>query len=153
MITKATPCLLAATLLTLSGCATRPDYASQFRFPIDSGNIEAGRAAFIALQCHQCHTVSGVDLPAYRGTSPLKLELGGEIIYAKTYAGLVTSIINPSHVLSERYLKMLPADKQGGARSIMPFRKDMTVEQLVDGVTFLNSRYVKIEGYKETFYR
>ena len=137
----------------LVGCATHPDYASQFRFPINWGNIDNGRAAFIELQCHQCHTVSGVDLPAYAGESPLKLELGGEIQYAKTYADLVTSIINPNHVVSEKFLEIFPASERGQVRTIMPFRKNMTVEQLIDVVTFLNSRYVLMEGYDEVYYQ
>ena len=137
----------------LVGCATHPDYASQFRFPINWGNIDNGRAAFIELQCHQCHTVSGVDLPAYAGESPLKLELGGEIQYAKTYADLVTSIINPNHVVSEKFLEIFPAGERGQVRTIMPFRKNMTVEQLIDVVTFLNSRYVLMEGYDEVYYQ
>lgn len=140
-------------LVITGGCATHPDYATQFRFPINWGNIEAGKAAFIELQCHQCHTVNGIELPVFEGDSPLQLELGGEIQYAKTYADLVTSVINPSHVVSEKYLEMLPADKRRTARSIMPFRGKMTVEQLIDIVTFLNSRYVLMEGYDETYYR
>lgn len=147
--------ILYATLLLISvgGCATHPDYATQFRFPINWGNIEAGKTAFIELQCNQCHTVNGVELPVYEGDSPLQLELGGEIQYAKTYADLVTSIINPSHVVSEKYLQTLPPDKRRTARSIMPFREKMTVQQLIDIVTFLNSRYVLMQGYDETYYR
>ena len=150
---KATRYLLFSVFLMLVGCATHPDYASQFRFPINWGNIDNGRAAFIELQCHQCHTVSGVDLPAYAGESPLKLELGGEIQYAKTYADLVTSIINPNHVVSEKFLEIFPASERGQVRTIMPFRKNMTVEQLIDVVTFLNSRYVLMEGYDEVYYQ
>ena len=140
-------------LITTGGCATHPDYATQFRFPINWGDIEAGKTAFIELQCHQCHTVSGVELPVFEGDAPLQLELGGEIQYAKTYADLVTSIINPDHVVSDKYLQMLPADKRRSARSIMPFRSQMTVQQLVDVVTFLNSRYVLMQGYEEVYYR
>ena len=140
-------------LACIGGCATHPDYATQFRFPINWGNIEAGKTAFIELQCNQCHTVNGVELPVYEGDSPLQLELGGEIQYAKTYADLVTSIINPSHVISEKYLQTLPPDKRRSARSIMPFREKMTVQQLIDIVTFLNSRYVLMQGYDEMYYR
>lgn len=146
--------LYVILLLVITGaCATHPDYATQFRFPINWGDIQAGKAAFVDLQCHQCHTVNGVELPAYEGDSPLQLELGGEIQYAKTYADLVTSIINPSHVVSEKYLQMLPADRRRTARSIMPFRGKMTVDQLINIVTFLNSRYVLMEGYDEVYYR
>jgi len=83
----------------------------------------------------------------------LKLELGGEIQYAKTYADLVTSIINPNHVVSEKFLEIFPASERGQVRTIMPFRKNMTVEQLIDVVTFLNSRYVLMEGYDEVYYQ
>lgn len=140
-------------LVSVGGCATHPDYATQFRFPINWGNIEAGKTAFVELKCNRCHTVNGVELPAYKGDSPLQLELGGEIQYAKTYADLVTSIINPDHVVSEKYLQMLPPEKRRTARSIMPYRDEMTVQQLIDIVTFLNSRYVMMQGYGETYYR
>jgi hypothetical protein len=140
-------------ILITGGCATHPDYASEFRFPINWGNIDRGRQAFIDLQCHQCHSVNGVELPSYAGESPIKLDLGGGIHYAKTYADIMTSIINPDHVVSEKFLEIFPASERGTVRSIMPFRKNMTVEQLVDIVTFLNSRYVLMEGYQETYYR
>lgn len=139
-------------LVVLASCATHPDYATQFRFPIEWGSIAEGQATFVTLQCHQCHTVNGVDLPPYDGESPVMLELGGTIKYAKTYADLVTSIINPNHVVSDQYLSMLPRDARRGATTIMPFKDQMTVAQLIDLVMFLNSRYVLMEGYSEIYY-
>jgi hypothetical protein len=144
--------LASLILLTLTSCATHPDYATEFRFPIEWGNIEEGQAAFIDLECHQCHTVSGVDLAPFEGESPVTLELGGTIVYAKTYADLVTSIINPNHVVSDEYLDTLPRDTRRGATTIMSFQDQMTVTQLIDLVIFLNSRYVTMDGYKETYY-
>ena len=144
---------IIALILLLGACATHPDYATEFRFPINWGNIDSGRTAFINLGCHQCHTVNGVELPVYAGDSPLQLELGGKIHYAKTYADLLTSIINPGHVISEKYLETLPEGQRRGAKTIMPFRKQMTVEQLIDIVTFLNSRYILMDGYTDTFLR
>lgn len=140
-------------LAALGGCATHPDYATQFRFPIEWGDIARGRQAFIDLECHQCHTVDGVELERYPGDSPVTVELGGEIVYAKTYADLVTSIINPSHALSDEYLRTLPRGERRAATSMMPFKDQMTVTQLIDLVTFLNSRYVLMEGYSEIYYR
>jgi hypothetical protein len=140
-------------LLVLASCATHPDYATQFRFPIEWGSIAEGQATFVNLECHQCHTVNGVDLAPYEGESPVTLELGGTIVYAKTYADLVTSIINPNHVLSDEYLNTLPRDARSGTTTIMPFKDQMTVTQLIDLVTFLNSRYVLMEGYSEIYYR
>jgi sulfur-oxidizing protein SoxX len=140
-------------LFALSGCATYPDYATQFRFPIEWGNIAEGQRAFVDLECHQCHTVNGVNMMSYDGESPLTLELGGTIAYAKTYADLVTSIINPNHVVSDEYLSMLPPDARRGTTTIMPFKDQMTVTQLIDLVMFLNSRYVLMDGYSEIYYR
>ena len=139
-------------LLALSSCATHPDYATQFRFPIEWGSISEGQQAFVDLGCHQCHTVNGVEMMPYEGVSPVTLELGGTVVYAKTYADLVTSIINPSHVVSDDYLNTLPQDARGGSMSIMPFKNQMSVEQLIDLVIFLNSRYVLMEGYSEIYY-
>ena len=144
---------LLGLALIVAGCATHPDYATQFRFPTAWGDIAMGQQAFIELECHQCHTVSGVPLPLYEGESPLTLELGGDIIYAKTYADLVTSIINPDHALSEKYLDSLPREERRDATSVMPLKHQMTVAQLVDVVMFLNARYVLLEGYEETYYR
>ncbi len=140
-------------LLVITSCATHPDYATQFRFPVEWGSNAAGQATFADLECHQCHTVKGVDLPAYEGESPVMLELGGTVMYSKTYADLVTSIINPKHVVSDKYLKTLPRDARGNARTVMPFKDEMTVTQLIDLVMFLNSRYILMEGYDEIYYR
>ena len=133
-------------LLVLASCATHPDYATQFRIP-------EGQATFVSLECHRCHTVNGVDLAPYEGESPVTLELGGTIVYAKTYADLVTSIINPNHVVSDEYLSTLPRDARRGTTTIMPFKDQMTVTQLIDLVMFLNSRYVLMDGYSEIYYR
>lgn len=139
--------------LLTTGCATHPDYATQFRFPVEWGSITEGRQAFLDLQCHQCHTVNGVGLEPFAGESPVRIELGGEVLYAKTYADLVTSIINPNHMVSDKYLETLPREQRSEAQSIMPFKDEMKVTQLIDLVTFLNSRYILMEGYDEVYYR
>lgn len=143
--------LCFVTLFT--GCATHPDYATDFRFPINWGDVDRGRAAFVELQCNRCHTVSGVELPAYTGESPAHFELGGSLTYVKTYADLVTSLLNPGHEVSERYRATLPEAQRRGARSMMPFNEKMTVVQLIDLVTFLNSRYQLLDGYQEIYFR
>jgi len=140
-------------LLVLASCATHPDYATQFRIPEEWGSIPGGQATFVNLECHRCHTVNGVDLAPYEGESPVTLELGGTMVYAKTYADLVTSIINPNHVVSDEYLSTLSRDARRGTTTIMPFKDQMTVTQLIDLVMFLNSRYVLMDGYTEIDYR
>jgi hypothetical protein len=132
----------------IKGCATNPDYATQFRFPITEGSIDEGEEAFVDLGCNQCHTVNGVDLPVYDGESPLTFELGGDIIFVKTYADLVTSIINPDHVISPKYKRMLGNDEMKNSASPMPSNDQMTVAQLIDLVMFLNSRYILMKRYE-----
>ena len=138
--------ILFASIILFSGCAVEPVTAPEFRFPIFRGSIENGKQSFVALGCNQCHTVNGVNLPAFQGVMPVNFELGGRIWYVKTYADLLTSIINPDHVISEEYRRKLPQLTQGG-KSPMPFNGNMTVTQLIDLVTFLNSRYVLMEDY------
>ncbi len=136
----------ALTLAALvAGCA----YSPVFSFPIEEGSIDAGRQAFIDHQCHRCHSVAGVRLPELAGAPPPILELGGETSAVKSYAELVTSIINPNHVISERYREQLRLDAIVPLNSPMPTPQldNMTVRQLIDIVAFLDSRYTLVEGY------
>ena len=126
-------------LVMFTAACTNVKSAAGFRLP--DGDVERGRAAFLEMKCYTCHTVKGTDIP-----SPGKdyayvrvVVLGGEIRQVKTYGELVTSIINPSHVLAPGYPKELIA-KDG--QSIMPdFNDKMTIRQLIDLVAFLQSRY------------
>ena len=136
--------LVAIVIASLSaGCAYRPG------FPVQQGDVERGRQAFIDHQCHQCHSVAGIALPELAGASPVQLELGGEILMVKSYSELMTSIINPNHVISETYREQLQLDAEVAFESPMPTPHidNMTVRQLIDLVTFLDSRYVLIEEY------
>lgn len=145
----------ALVLLLVGGCLTHPDYANDFRFPILQGSIERGKETFVELECTQCHVVAGVDLPDYEGAMPVTIQLGDVIIFAKTYADLTTSIINPDYRLSEQYLQTLPRDERRTARTspMHSYNNDMRVSELIDLVTFLNSRYILMDGYVEGYYR
>ncbi len=145
--------LAAAALLLLSACRTYPDYSSEFRFPIQAGDVEEGRMAFVELGCPQCHQVDGVELPEFTGTRFITMPLGGDLIFAKTYADIMTSIINPNHIISDRYLEQLPANQRSRTNtSPMYMNPDMKVTQLIDIVAFLNSRYRLLPGYTEYYY-
>jgi len=140
---------VSSLALLVAGCAFDPS----FGFPIEQGVIEDGRQAFIDHRCHQCHSVAGVRLPALAGASPPVLELGGEIIAVKSYAELMTSIINPNHAISERYREQLRLDAVVPLDSPMPTPSidNMTVRQLIDLVAFLDSRYTLIQGYDSAY--
>ena len=139
--------LLVTTLIV--GCAT-----TNFGFPIERGDVDEGQQAFVDHQCHQCHTVAGVRLPPLAGASPPILELGGDPLASRSFAGLVTSIINPNHIISERYREQLRLNAQVPLNSPMPMPHldTMTVRQLVDIVTFLDARYsLAVAGYDSGF--
>ena len=131
--------------IMLTACGDQKKSARGFRLP--DGDVENGKTAFVALDCHRCHSVSGVELPEYGGESPLRFELGGDVHRVKNYGQLVTSIINPDHVVSKKYVSQLPEAERKAATedSPMPAANDnMTVAQMIDLVSFLQSRYTQI---------
>lgn len=143
---------IAALLLLLAlvaGCA----YTPMFGFPVEQGDILRGRQAFIDHQCHACHSIANMQLPALAGASDPILELGGGTTNVKTYADLMTSVINPNHVVSERYRQRLVLQGTIPTESPMPMPHidNMTVRQLIDLVAFLDSRYVFVEDYESDY--
>lgn len=132
--------IFGATLtLTVAGCASN----AIFGLPIEQGDIAAGRQAFIAHQCHQCHTIADEQLPALAGMSWPMLQLGGPTTIMRTYEDLTTSIVNPDHSISERYSNQLRLEAEVPLESPMraPDLDTMTVRQLIDIVAFLDSKY------------
>ena len=92
--------LLVATLLCFLGCSPSPKSSKGFTLP--DGDVVAGKAAYVSLQCNACHRISGVDqVVAEAGKTPIAL--GGEVARIKTYGELVTAIINPSHKLAKGF--------------------------------------------------
>lgn len=131
--------------LGLTGCYP-PKSGKGLHLP--EGNIEKGKAAFLALRCYECHRVEGVDFPAPVSTVATNIVLGGKVTRIQTYGELVTSVINPSHGLAPGFDR---AQVRGGKLSPMPdFNDTMTVSQMIDLVAFLQSRYEVV--YPETKY-
>jgi sulfur-oxidizing protein SoxX len=131
-------------LLALSSCK---DEAAKMGkgFQLPEGNIEHGQSAFVALKCHQCHTIAGVELPKLEPSPVFSLELEGEVRKVKSYGELVTAIIQPQHIISPDYLAKIDATEREGTISPMPSMNDqMTVTQMTNIVTFLHSHYVKV---------
>jgi len=141
-------CIFTALFCLIVGCAPAPESGRAFRLP--DGNSIAGKQVFLRLQCHACHKITGVDLPPINLEPPVTVTLGGPTARVKTYGELVTSIINPSHVLSEEYRQELEEAKL----SPMPeFNHVMTVNQMIDLVAFLQPRYKLVEpAYAPTHY-
>jgi mono/diheme cytochrome c family protein len=140
---------MGALLLLLTSCGdeeTRKEAKMAKGFVLPKGDAEKGKQAFIEMQCHRCHSVAGETFPNHSEPSKVRLHLGGEVYKVKTYGQLVTSVIHPDHVVSKDYLETLEKEKREGAESPMPsVNGEMTVEQMINIVEFLNSHYVKLE--------
>ncbi|MFM8984167.1 MAG: cytochrome C, partial [Spartobacteria bacterium] len=100
------PALAAAVVLLAVGCDLE---RSPRGFRLPDGNVDKGKEAFVSLQCNACHSVSGETFPA---PTSFNIPLGGETPRIRTYGELVTSIINPSHVISARYRAELREAKE-----------------------------------------
>ncbi|MGB2011502.1 MAG: c-type cytochrome [Akkermansiaceae bacterium] len=134
---------VAFLLVSLVACGGREEKRNARGFVLPDGDTQKGKQAFIELNCHSCHTVAGEVLPEVeRGLKAP--HLGGEVYRVKTYGELVTSVINPKHVISKDW---------DGAATPMPVVNDrMTVQQMIDIVAFLNAHYVKLEPEYEVPY-
>ena len=106
------------------------------------GSYNAGKNAFIKLQCNACHTVTGVNLPAAEEMFEVAVELGSKK-QSKTSAELLTAIANPSHSLAKGF-PVETISSHGSTR--MPDYNDiMTVSELINIVTFLKRHYKSAE--------
>lgn len=134
--------IFSLVVFGLTGC----DQASK-GFSLPPGDIAQGEQVFMDMQCLSCHTLEGYQRP--EGDWELSVALGGQTKSLKTYAELVTSVINPSHRLAEgNDMSKIQVD----GKSVMPVYNDvMTVSELVDLVTFLESKY-ELEPYDPTIY-
>ena len=107
-------------------------------FALPTGSEENGKITFVGLTCTQCHSVADLNWEGIEGQD-VHFRLGGEVTRVKTYGELVTSIINPSHRIARNFKRELP---EGNPQSPMPpYNEVMTVQELVDLVTFLEKQY------------
>ena len=128
---------LFALLWAVGGCNQNPKSGAGFRLP--DGDANQGREVFLYMQCNQCHTIKGIELPAIPYADPAYVELGGRVATVKTYGDLVTSVINPSHRLAPGYAKEKVSED--GVSNMYTYNRHMTVQELIDLVAFLQSHY------------
>lgn len=135
--------ILLLPLFALAGVSAEEPAAKGFRFP--GGEAEAGRDAFIKLNCIQCHSVVKTEFPALKATRRLELRLASEMRFVKKYEDIITAITNPKHVLTEHFRELLAKNElEGSIEPLMPdLTKDMSARQLMDIVTFLDQAYSK----------
>lgn len=125
--------------LSLFAVGCEPTARSGRGFTLPEGDVKRGENAFVDLQCHACHSVSGVELPPVNLELETEVTLGGDVARIDTYGELVTSIINPSHKLASGYDSI---EISNDGESLMEnYNEAMTVQQLIDVVAFLQSHY------------
>ena len=123
--------LLCGSLL-ISSCS---EQARGFALP--EGDIEKGKVTYKKLVCNECHSIPNIEWKG--GKDSLKIPLGGEVTSLKTYGDLVTSVINPSHKVASFYNQKTSTER--GLSKMKNYNEAMTVQELIDLVTFLQSEY------------
>ena len=128
------------SVFLLSACDYGPKSSMGFTLP--DGEAGYGKVYFVEFRCIDCHTVVGMEdeLLAPEGIDPImNVPIGGVTTRIATYGELVTSIINPSHKVSEQY-RLSPAMdiEQSPMRN---YNGIMTVQELIDIVAFVQNQY------------
>ncbi len=140
---------VTAAAALLAGCDRDPIPEVGFRLP--DGDAVAGRETFLYMQCNQCHTVYGEELPEIPFADPPYVMLGGPVTQVRTYGQLVTSIINPSHDLAKGYAEEVVSEE--GESKMYNYNRYMTVQELIDIVMWLQPKYdVVVPEYRYRVY-
>ncbi len=133
--------VILALLTQLFACNPTP---KNFGFALPEGSVENGRLMFSDFKCYQCHVFADAEFndDKWRLSTEggLAVELGGEKTYKQTYADLVTSIINPSHRIAEVDDDTIVTYEDGESK-MAHYNSYMTVQELIDIVTFLETKY------------
>ncbi len=137
---------LSIGAVALTACG--PSQSTGFTLP--EGDAERGKQSFMDLGCGFCHTVAGVEGLREDFEQPDRtVILGGEKPRVYTYGELVTSIINPSHKISQPELGDV-ADDEGNSQMVN-YNDIMTITEMTDLVTFLEQHY-SLKPYQRTHY-
>jgi len=137
-------------IFLLTTCDFDPNSGRGFSLP--EGNIDKGRTTFVELECNACHSVGDIERVAGRDGPDINVKLGGQVTTVKTYGDLVTSVINPSHKTSYRYAKQDIATGEGELEMVV-YNEIMTVQQLIDLVTYLESSYEVVPANRTEYER
>jgi sulfur-oxidizing protein SoxX len=139
---------LVVLFLILASCDIGPNSGRGFSLP--EGSVDAGRATFVELGCNSCHSVGDIERVAGLEGPDINVKLGGRVSSVKTYGDLVTSVINPSHKISRPHKYQGLATEDNVSKMVL-YNDVMTVQQLVDLVTWLESNY-KLIPVSRTMY-
>ncbi|MEW6997219.1 c-type cytochrome [Colwelliaceae bacterium BS250] len=142
-------CFMSLVFIGLVSCDRGVDSPRGFNLP--EGNVTNGKLVFTKYDCSSCHMLKGFTQP---DNPQFSVKLGGNTTQIKTYAELVTSVINPSHKFSRQY--SLSIYKDGEHSKMTVYNDVMTVTELVDLVEFLQPQYKLVvpsrDGYRHYGY-
>jgi hypothetical protein len=134
----------AVALLALAACTGEGKPVKGFVLP--EGDVAQGEQVFLDFNCHHCHTIPGKTFPEPDFEPPFILAIGGEVYRVRNYGELLTSVVNPDHIISPKYIRMLKEAERKPVVSPMPyFGEEMTVAELIDLVEFLHAQYTKLQ--------
>lgn len=137
-------------ILVMTACNFGPDSPKGFSLPV--GDTAEGEKVFMQYQCLACHSLKGYEDNLLIKEFDRLIPLGGATSVVKTYAELVTSVINPSHKLapiSQHHDET--QTNQDGSSKMRLFNDVMTVQELINLVAFLQSKY-KVKPITYTYY-
>ena len=141
--------LLALSVSYLFACGSDPDSPAGFSLP--EGDANQGDVVFRKYECLACHNLTGVEDPTINKEFDQPVVLGGTTSKVKTYAQLVTAIINPSHKIAPRAPRFEPVVNEDGSSKMRIYNDVMTVSELIDLVAFLQPQY-KVKPIQYTPY-
>ena len=141
---------LLVLFFLLASCEFGPNSGRGFSLP--EGDVEKGRTTFVELECNACHSVGDIERVAGSEGPDINVKLGGRVSSIKTYGDLVTSVINPSHKTSRRFVNQNAA-AEGGELKMVVYNEIMTVQQLVDLVTYLETNYQAVPANRTEYAR
>jgi sulfur-oxidizing protein SoxX len=123
-------------LFVIAACSYGPDSPKGFSLP--EGDIAEGEQVFLQYKCQACHALKGYEDDSLIKEFDTPVPLGGTSSIVKTYAQLVTSVINPSHKLAPRSRSIEEKlTNDDGSSKMRVFNDVMTVQELIDLVAFL----------------
>ena len=104
------------------------------------------KVLFQELNCTRCHSIGDIEWTGSKRFDDPHVRLGGEVTMLKTYGELVTSVINPSHKISQQDTshQKLTLIKGMSKMELPRYNEIMTVGELVDIVAFLQSEYMLV---------
>jgi sulfur-oxidizing protein SoxX len=137
-------------LFVMAACSYGPDSPKGFSLP--EGDIAKGEKVFMQYKCQACHALQGYEDDSLIKEFDTPVPLGGTSSLVKTYAQLVTSVINPSHKFAPRSKSIEEKlTNEDGSSKMRVFNDVMTVQELIDLVAFLQPKY-KVKPITYTHY-